>query len=68
MNKKRITVTIDTNGKIKLDALGYKGTSCKDATKALEKALGSAESVKRKAEWSIKEAEPEKVRNSNGGR
>jgi len=67
MNKKRIKVVVATDGSVTITPEGYSGSKCKDATKALEKALGRTESVKHTSAWSIKEAEPEKVRNANSG-
>lgn len=36
-----ITIRVGKGGKINLGVLGVKGSSCKDLTKALEKAMGS---------------------------
>jgi hypothetical protein len=36
-----ITIRVSKNGKVNLGVLGVKGGSCKDLTKAMEKALGS---------------------------
>lgn len=37
---KQIKVTIDLDGTSKVEAIGFTGTSCKQATGAIEKALG----------------------------
>lgn len=37
----KITVVIDNNGDPTISVNGIKGRSCKDVTKALEKALGA---------------------------
>ena len=37
---KEIIVTVDKEGKAEVEAMGFKGSGCKDATKAIEKALG----------------------------
>lgn len=42
MSQKRIKVEIK-GGKSKVTAEGYTGTSCMDATKAIEEALGTVE-------------------------
>lgn len=41
MGQKRITVTIKKGGSLEVATDGFSGKECKDATKALEKALGS---------------------------
>ena len=43
---KRIIVDIDPQGNTKVKTEGYQGTSCKEATEVLEKALGSVVSDK----------------------
>lgn len=45
---KTITVTIDPSGKSTVEADGFTGKSCTEATLALEKALGVESSVRRK--------------------
>jgi len=47
---KTITIEIDAEGNVKVEAHGYKGTGCKDATKAIEAALGTVTEDKDKAE------------------
>ena len=47
---KTITIEIDAEGNVKVEAHGYKGIGCKDATKALEKALGAVTEDKDKTE------------------
>tara|TARA_R110000803_G_scaffold57589_2_gene115530 strand:+ start:177 stop:383 length:207 start_codon:yes stop_codon:yes gene_type:complete len=43
---KEIEIVIDTNGEVAIEAHGFKGTGCKDATKNIEAAFGgSATSV-----------------------
>lgn len=52
---KIITITIDPCGRPTIDAQGFTGTSCKDATKAIEKALSANnESVDRQEKPEIK--------------
>lgn len=52
---KTITITIDACGRPTIDAQGFQGTSCKDATKAIEKALSANnESVDRQEKPEIK--------------
>lgn len=40
-----------STGEVKIEAQGFKGSACKDATAFLEKALGQATDFQRKAEW-----------------
>ena len=40
---KTITVTISPNGGTVIKTAGYTGTTCKDATRQLEKALGTVQ-------------------------
>lgn len=37
---KTIEITIDTKGEVSVQTKGFSGASCKDASKALEEALG----------------------------
>lgn len=46
-----IIIRIGKGGKINLNVLGVKGSSCKDLTKNLEKALGSTVETKNTDEY-----------------
>ena len=46
----RIEITVSPTGEITVQTKGFAGTSCKDATKALEKALGIVHADKPTAE------------------
>lgn len=48
---KTITITVDTDGSVEIDAQGFSGSECKDATKQIEDALGVKTSEKKKAEF-----------------
>jgi hypothetical protein len=37
---KQITIQVSPEGEITIEAVGYRGASCEQATRALEKALG----------------------------
>lgn len=37
---KQIKVTVNEDGSLEIEAVGYKGNACEKATAALEKALG----------------------------
>jgi hypothetical protein len=46
--KRTIEITVSTTGDISIDALGFKGSGCEQATKFLEEALGvTAQKVKK---------------------
>lgn len=51
MAKKVVEVLIGPNGEVIVEAHGFKGKECKEATKFLEDALGKAGDIKKKAEW-----------------
>lgn len=55
MTSKRITVTIGKDGKTKVDAAGFTGGNCLDATRAIERALGAVDDQGRamKPEYSV---------------
>jgi hypothetical protein len=48
---KQIKLLFGPNGEIEIEAMGYKGKGCKEATKFLEDALGTEKDTKRKVEW-----------------
>jgi hypothetical protein len=50
MNK-QIEVVIDTDGEIKIDAVGFSGPDCAKATKFLEQALGTVKDTRKKPEF-----------------
>ena len=49
--KKAIEVTIQPNGEITIDAVGFKGADCEQATRFLEDALGVVATKQRKPEY-----------------
>ena len=51
---KKVEILFGPEGEVVVEALGFKGTSCKEATKFLEEALGKTVDVKRKIEWHLK--------------
>jgi len=55
MNK-TIEITLAPSGQFTIEALGFKGASCQQATKAFEEALGQVESTHRTAEFFQSEA------------
>ena len=48
---KQILIEVDTTGAVKIEAVGFKGSSCEQATAAFEKALGTVASKKKKPEY-----------------
>ena len=54
---KKITVMFGPEGQIQIEAHGYKGKSCEDATKFLAEALGTEKDTKHKIEWFMRNAE-----------
>ena len=51
MSHKRIELTIDTEGKASIDAIGFNGMGCVPATEFLEQALGQTGTRRRKPEF-----------------
>ena len=54
---KKIEILFGPDGEIEIEAFGYNGKGCKDATKFLEDALGTEKDTKQKAQWFIQNAE-----------
>ena len=55
---KRIEVLFnEETGEVKIEAFGYRGKSCKEATEFLEKVLGTEIDVQQKAEWQLRNSE-----------
>ena len=49
--RKSIEVTIKPDGKVEIEAIGFKGGSCEKATQAIEQALGTIATRKKKPEF-----------------
>ena len=43
MSEKTITITVSPEGSVSIKTAGFTGSSCRDATRDLERALGVAE-------------------------
>jgi len=54
---KKIEILFGPNGEMEVEAVGYKGKGCKDATKFLEEALGTEKDTKQKSEWFVMNAQ-----------
>jgi hypothetical protein len=48
---REIEVIISDDGAVSIEALGFEGKACEDATKELEKVLGETTESKKKPEW-----------------
>ena len=48
---KTIEVVVNTDGGIRIDAVGFKGADCEKATAFLEKALGTVTGKQKKPEY-----------------
>ncbi len=51
MNRPTIEVTIGPDGSVKIDAVGFSGQTCEQATAFLEQALGPVTGKRRKPEY-----------------
>ena len=58
---KEITVDVETDGSLSIDAEGFTGADCEKATEFLEQALGQEQKRKRKPEY----YRPQKRRKTN---
>lgn len=63
---KEIIIKFDTKkGEAKVEAKGFRGSSCAEATKFLKETLGQCTDFQRKAEWYEKNIEVAGQLNSN---
>lgn len=51
MTGRSVVVTVEADGTIKIEAVGYKGNACQKATEALERALGTVTGGSKKPEY-----------------
>jgi hypothetical protein len=54
MARKRIEISFGPGGEVEIEAFGFKGQSCKEATRIFEEALGKTGDTHYKAEWAQK--------------
>lgn len=59
MDEKEIVVVIDTDGNVSVDAIGFHGEGCAEATKAITDTLGETLSEKKKPEYYEKSIQKE---------
>ena len=48
---KQIIINIDQDGEAKVEAMGFQGKGCAEATKAIEQAIGSVDKQTKKPEF-----------------
>lgn len=48
---KQIEVVVSPEGEVVINAVGFKGQGCEQATKALEQAMGTSGKRTKKPEW-----------------
>ena len=65
MSDPTITISISPTGEVTVKAQGYRGSTCEDATKALEAALGVTKSQKRTPEYDLPVEEQAHVRSTH---
>lgn len=51
MSEKKIIIRIGPNGQREVEAVGFEGHSCAEATREIERLLGNVVNVEYKAEW-----------------
>jgi hypothetical protein len=49
--KRSLEIIVSPTGEIQIEAVGFVGSACKEATKALEEALGTLKSSQTKPEY-----------------
>ena len=51
---KRLEVIVHPSGELEVDAVGFRGASCEQATAFLEQALGTVQRKQRKPEYQLR--------------
>ncbi len=62
MTRREIEILINPDGSVSVEALGYEGPDCEEATKFLEQALGKVQERKRKPEYYRRTARHDTIR------
>ena len=65
MDDQTITISISPTGDVTVKAQGYQGSTCEEATKAIEEALGVTQSRKRTTEYDLPVEEQAHVRSTH---
>ncbi|GJL61686.1 MAG: hypothetical protein NPIRA04_03400 [Nitrospirales bacterium] len=65
MDDPTITISISPTGDVTVKAQGYRGSTCEDATKTLEVALGVTDDRKRTLEYDLPVEEHTHVRSTH---
>jgi hypothetical protein len=66
MSEKTITITVSPEGSVSIKTAGFTGSSCRDATRDLERALGVAGTEHLLPEYFNRASTGERVRHSSG--
>lgn len=51
MSKKKLNIKISPEGDVEIDAQGFRGPECEEATRDIERAIGTVQDRKRKDEY-----------------
>jgi Protein of unknown function (DUF2997) len=65
MTQKRIEITVSPEGATSIKTMGFTGSSCKDATRDLERALGVAGTEQLQPEYFNRTSTGEQLRQGN---
>ncbi len=60
-NAKTIEIIVQPNGELKIDAVGFSGSDCEQATKFLEESLGTVGDKRKKPEFYRRSTRQQKV-------
>lgn len=59
--EKQVIIQVSPDGEVKIEAVGFRGTACEQATRALETAMGKVGKRSRKPEYHQQQAQQAKV-------
>ncbi len=65
MDDPTITISISPMGEVTVKAQGYQGSTCEEATRALEEALGVTQSRRRTPDYDLRIEESQHVRSTH---
>ncbi len=65
MNEPTITISISPTGDVTIQTQGFRGSTCENATQALEAALGVTQTRRRTPEYDLPVEEQEHVRSTH---
>lgn len=58
---KSVLITVDEQGEVRIEAVGFRGSSCKKATEALERAMGTVKASTKKPEYYLGNEQGQKI-------